>query len=265
MIIAAHQPNYLPWLGFFDRVRRCDKFLILDHVQFERQNYQNRTRVRFDDGVRWLTVPVVQKSRDELILEKEIANDREGRLRWGRKQYSTLEQLYRSAPYFHLYAPELRALLDENWTKLIDLNLALLRFCLDALEIKTPLERTSEMGTIEGQKSQLVLNMCKAAGATAYLSGDGASRSYLDVAAFEKAGVEIIWQDFRHPDYPQRRPGSQPVHGLTVLDLLFNCGPMSKVVLAGGALDGLSPSRVAGMQHPLPKPGLGLPGLRLNG
>lgn len=235
MIIAAHQPNYLPWLGFFDRVRRADKFLLLDHVQFERQNFQNRTRIRLDggDAPHWLTVPVVQKSRDERILDKEIANDREGRLRWGRKTYASLEQAYRRAPCFHLYAAQLRELYDARWDKLIDLNLRLLDFCLAVLEIKTPLQRTSQM-SLCGQKSELVLNMCKAAGATAYLSGDGASRHYLDLEAFKTAGIEVVWQNFKHPDYPQAPANQPPVRGLSALDLIFNCGPLSKAVLAGG-------------------------------
>lgn len=237
MIVAAHQPNYLPWLGFFDKLRRCDKFLILDHVQFERQNFQNRTRVRFADEARWITVPVIQKSRDELIMDKQVANERDGRLRWGRKQFATLEQVYRSTPYFHLYAPALHSLLDGEWDKLIDLNLAMLRFCMDALEIRTPIVRTSEMGPLAGQKSELVLNMCRAAGATVYLSGAGASKNYLDVESFRAAGVEVRFQEFHHPDYPQGQ--RKTLHGLTVLDLLFNCGPLSKVVLAGGGIDGL--------------------------
>lgn len=233
MIIAAHQPNYLPWLGFIDKVRRCDKFLILDHVQFERQNYQNRTKIRMGDSWKWLTVPVVQKSRDELILDKEISNDRDGRLRWGRKQYATLEQVYRGAPHFRAYGPRLKEIFDADWTKLIDLNLTLLRFCLDALDIRTPLQRTSEMGSIPGQKSELVLNMCKAAGATVYLSGDGASREYLDLPAFAAAGVQVRWQDFKHPEYVQTPSTSPFVKGLSILDLLFNCGPWAKDVLAG--------------------------------
>lgn len=253
MIVAAHQPNYLPWLGWFDRVRRADKFLLLDHVQFERQNFQNRAKIRMpgaEGGWKWLTVPVIQKSRSELILEKLISNDRDGRLRWGRKQYATLEQVYRSAPYFHMYASALREIYDAQWEKLVDLNITLLKFCLAALEIKTPLVRTSEMGPIPGQKSELVLNMCRMAGATVYLSGDGASREYLDLAAFEKGGVEVVWQGFKHPDYPQVPLDQQHVHGLSVLDLLFNCGPMSKHVLAGNAVDGMPAGPALGFGAP---------------
>jgi hypothetical protein len=259
MIIAAHQPNYLPWLGFMDKLRRADQFLILDHVQFERQNFQNRTKVRMDDGWKWLTVPVIQKSRDEIILEKLIANEKDGKFRWGRKQFATLEQVYRGAPYFHFYADALRGVFDAEWEKLLDLNLALLRFCMAALEIQTPLVRTSTMGPLAGQKSELVLNMCKAAGATVYLSGDGASKHYLDIPAFKAAGIEVRFQEFKHPDYPQGHP--KAVRGLSVLDLLFNCGPAGKHVLAGEGIDSLPvapalamPPFVAPPPTPLPSP-----------
>src|SRR5207237_5691820 len=85
MIVSAHQPNFMPWLGFFDKMRKADLFVLVDHVQFERQNYQNRTRIKTGEGPRWLTVPVNQRSRNELILEKTIDNSRDGRLRWGRQ------------------------------------------------------------------------------------------------------------------------------------------------------------------------------------
>ena len=254
MIVAAHQPNYLPWLGFMDKLRRADKFLILDHVQFERQNFQNRTKIRMEDEWKWVTVPVVQKSRDELILDKLVANEKDGKFRWGRKQFATLEQVYRGTPYFHLYASALRGIFDAEWEKLIDLNLALLQFCMAALEIRTPLVRTSTMGPLAGQKSELVLNMCKAAGATVYLSGDGASKHYLDIPAFTAAGIEVRFQDFKHPDYPQG--ARKTVHGLSVLDLLFNCGPASKNVLAGQGIDGLpvGPALGGPMLAPPPSP-----------
>lgn len=242
MIVAAHQPNYLPWLGFFDKLARCDKFLILDHCQFERQGFQNRAKVRLGDDWKWLTVPVIQKSRDERIMDKEIANDRDGRLRWGRKQFATLEQVYRPAPHFERYGPALRDIFEARWEKLIDLNLALLGFCMEALAIRTPLVRTSQMGPLQGQKSELVLNMCKAAGANAYLSGSGASKEYLDRTAFAAAGIELRFQDFKHPDYPQGH--ETKVHGLSVLDLLFNCGPDSRAVLLGEAPAPAPQSRV---------------------
>lgn len=234
MIVAAHQPHYLPWLGYFDRIRRAELFILLDHVQFERQNYQNRARIKAVDGPRWITVPVHQKSRDELILDKLVFNGADEKEHWGRKTYLLLEQTYARAPYFKAYAPALKSILVERrWEKLVDLNIALLKFCLDALQIKTPLVRSSQL-KVSGAKSELVLNMCLASKASAYIAGMGASRRYLDLEAFKRAGVEVVWQEFVHPQYPQLPPGSPHQPGLSVVDLLFNCGPGSAAVLARG-------------------------------
>lgn len=234
MIVAAHQPNYLPWLGYFDRIRRAQLFILLDHVQFERQNFQNRTKIKAAGAPRWITVPVHQKSRGELILEKLVCNGADEREHWGRKTYLLLEQNYAKAPHFKDYAPGLKEIyVVRRWEKLIDLNIALLKFCLDALSIKTPLIRSSEL-KVSGAKSELVLNMCLAAKAKSYIAGMGASRHYLDLEAFKRSGVDVVWQEFKHPPYPQAPSGSPHVPGLSVLDLLFNCGPRSAEVLASG-------------------------------
>lgn len=237
MIVAAHQPNFVPWLGYFDRIRRAQRFVLLDHVQFERQNYQNRALFKTQGGAKWLTIPVVQKSRDELILEKLICNDATGRDFWGRKAYLTLEACYARSAYFKSYSPKLKDLFVEaRWERLIDLNVALLRFCLDALDIHTPLVRSSEL-KVSGAKSELVLNMVRAAGGTTYVAGMGASREYLDLERFKAAGVEVEWQKYDHPEYPQVPSGAPFAKGLSVLDLLFNCGPESRAVLEKGCND----------------------------
>ncbi len=240
MLIAAHQPHFLPWLGYFDRIRKAERFVILDHVQFERQNYQNRARILMSGRVEWLTVPVVQKSRDERIIEKEIHNDADGRLAWGRKAAMTLEHAYGRAPFFKRYMPELREMLESRWTRLVDLNLTLTGWCLSHLDIGTPLVRSSELN-IEGRKSEMVLNLCKTIGADAYMGGLGGSRTYLDVQSFEIHGIRIQWQDFRHPVYPQAgTQGGGPVPGLSVVDALFNCGPeTAKLVGQEVASDGI--------------------------
>lgn len=231
MILAAHQPHYLPWLGYLDKIRRADKFLIVDHVQFERRNFQNRTRIpaaSAPEGWRWLTVPVVQNSREERILDKALADDPH----WRRKHCLALEQIYRRAPWYDRYAPPLKSILESRFDRLVDLNIELLKFFLESFEIRTPFSLTSRMGEIPGQKSDFVLNMCKKAGATVYLSGEGACRRYLDPEAFRAGGVDIQWQGFKHPEYP-RGEGEKPLPGITALDMLFHCGPESAKVLAG--------------------------------
>jgi hypothetical protein len=231
MIVAIHQPNFFPWLGYFDRMIRSDLFVLLDHVQFERRNYQNRALIRLEDESKWLTVPVVQVSQRERIIEKRVDNpaDLGGSRWWGPNHFNTLRYAYRKAPHFERYAPRLREILESRWDKLVDLNLATLDFMREALQIETPTMRSSAM-QVEGQRSGLLLDICRNAGASAFLGGMGGSREYLDKEAFAAAGMGVTWQDFSHPEYPQC--GTAPfMKGLTSLDLLFNCGPRAAEIV----------------------------------
>ncbi len=232
MIVTLHQPHFLPWLGYLDRMRQADLFIVLDHVQFERRGYQNRTRILCDGEPRWFTVPVVQRSQLERIDEKRIDNTPGGNDRWwGPKHYRTLRYAYREAPYFDVYAPRLRELLETPHERLLELDLRALEFLRDALDIRTPLARSSDIGAL-GRKSELLLNLCRAVGATVFLGGMGGSREYLDVDAFERAGIEVRWQQFHHPQYEQCGT-DRFIAGLSALDLLAHCGPRSREVLAG--------------------------------
>jgi hypothetical protein len=227
MIVAIHQPHYLPWLGYLHRMAQADLFIVLDHVQFERRNHQNRSQIRSDGQAHWLTVPVVQRSQKERIVEKLIDNS--APRPWGPLHYTTLRHAYRQAGHFGTYAGALRKILEARWERLVDLDRAMLDFLRDAFQIRTPLARSSELG-VDGAKSELVLNLCRAVGADALLAGFGGSRRYLDAGAFARAGVRIEWHDFRHPAYPQC--GAQTfIPGLASIDLLFNCGPQSRELL----------------------------------
>jgi hypothetical protein len=232
MIVAIHQPTFMPWLGYFDRMLQSDLFVLLDHVQFERRNYQNRALIRCEDEARWLTVPVVQLSQKERIVEKRVDNPADtgsGRW-WGPNHFQTLRYAYRKAPYFDLYAPRLRAILEARWDMLVDLNIASLEMLREALGITTPMVRSSEIAGLQGQRSELLLNVCKRVGASAFLGGMGGSREYLDLAAFRAAGMGVLWQQFQQPAYTQC--GTAPfIKGLSALDLLFNCGPRSGALL----------------------------------
>ena len=226
MLVAIHQPHYLPWLGYLHRMAQADLFVVLDHVQFERGNYQNRTRVRINGGAQWLTVPVQQHSQKERILDKRIEN----RLDWARAHFETLRRAYAGAGYFGAYAADLRAIYSTQWERLVDLNDALLEVLRRAYDIRTPLVKSSTLA-VGGQKSELVLNICKAVGASALLVGLGGSREYLDRAAFANAGIELEFQQFTHPQYPQR--GAAPfIAGLSAVDQLFNCGTEKETRLA---------------------------------
>jgi WbqC-like protein family len=229
MKVAIHQPHFLPWLGYLHRMAQVDLFVLLDHVQFERRNYQNRTMIRMNDEARWLTVPVVQRSRDERILDKEVDNRLDGSKWWSPSHFLTLRHAYRESGFFAGYAAAFKALFETRWQRLVEVNQAALEVLREAFGIRTPLARSSELA-VQGARAELILNICRAVGADTLLAGMGGSRGYLDAAQFAQAGVRIEYHDFRHPEYPQC--GSAPfVPGLSAVDLLFNCGPDARRLL----------------------------------
>ena len=221
MLVAIHQPHYLPWLGYLEKMAAADLFIVLDHVQFERGNYQNRTQVRINGAAHWLTVPVVQRSQKERIDEKLIDTRQE----WETTHYETLRRAYGSTAI-----TPLRSIYETPWERLVDLNDAMLQFLRAAFCIDTPLVRSSELG-VGGAKSELVLNLCKAVNADALLVGLGGSRQYLDRAAFAAAGIELVFQDFKHPVYPPRGPAPF-IPGLSAVDFLFNKKTREELALA---------------------------------
>ena len=231
MLVAIHQPHYIPWLGYLDRMAKADLFIVLDHVQFERRNYQNRTMIRCENEGKWLTVPVVQVSQKERIVDKQVDNSEGGSRAWGPTHFKTLKFAYRKAPFFMHYEPRLQEILGARWDKLLDLDLAMLDFLRDSFDIQTPLKRSSEMQA-DGARSGLLLNLCKevAPGST-FLGGLGGSRHYLDLDAFAADGIGVNWQSFKHPSYPQCGEGAF-IPGLMSLDMLFNCGPRAAELLA---------------------------------
>lgn len=241
MIVAIHQPHFLPWLGYLHRMASADLFILLDHVQFERRNYQNRTRIRISGAPRWMTVPVLQRSQKERIVDKQVDNGEAGARSWGPCHFATLRHAYREAPHFAQYAPALRRLFEARWERLVEVNHAALEILRQAFAIRTPIVRSSDIGA-QGAKGELILNLCRAVGAHTLLAGLGGSRGYLDPAAFARGGVRIEQQRFEHPVYPQC--GEAPfMPGLSALDLLLNCGPRSRDLLLGEA--GVHESRVA--------------------
>jgi hypothetical protein len=223
--IVVLQPGYLPWLGFFDQMRRADIFVYYDDVQFDKHGWRNRNRIKSPAGPRWLTVPVRRARLTERILEVEIDN----RTAWARKHIGTIRQFYAHAPYLGSYLPELEDLLQRRWERIVDLDLAVVELICRWLGLSCRTARSSELG-ISGQRSQRLLDLCLHFGASRYLTGD-AAESYLDVDLFARHNVEVRWQNYRHPIYPQQHGSFIPY--LSVLDLLLNCGDESAAILAG--------------------------------
>jgi hypothetical protein len=178
--------------------------------------------IRMNGAAHWLTVPVVQHSRGERILDKQVDNGGAERW-WGRTLMTTLQHTYGKAAHFREHAPALKAILETPRERLVEVNQACLDYLREAFRIDTPLVRSSEL-RVTGAKAQLVLDICKAMKADVLLAGFGGSRGYLDVPFFASNGVLIEWHQFQHPVYPQLGP--QPfVKGLSAIDMLFNCGP----------------------------------------
>lgn len=230
VLLAGHQPNYLPYLGFFHKAAQVDRFVIVDNVQFVKRGpfgWIHRNRVLTVHGPRWLTVPVLTKGRYTQTIDETRINNA---LPWPRKHWRTIETNYGRAPHFARYAPVLAAVYEKPWERLAALNAALIQALLAAFDIDVPVDVASAHG-VSGKGSDYVLDLCRRFGADAYLSGIH-GRDYLDVARFRREGIDLRFQTFTHPVYPQQG-GGPFVPNLSAIDLLFNCGPDSRAILLG--------------------------------
>jgi len=198
MIVTIHQPDFLPWLGFFDRWTKSDLYIVLDDVQFLRRGWHHRDKIKTQNGVQWLTVPVQKKScYRQTIKEVKINNDEN----WCHKHLKTLQASYGKTPNFDLVYSRLRDIYNMDHDFLIEFNMELLRFCSKIFGIKTPIVFASEFN-IKSTGSQRLVDLVLSVGGDKYLTGVG-SRDYLDEELFKKAEIEVRWQEFEHPIYPQ--------------------------------------------------------------
>jgi WbqC-like protein family len=232
MIVAAHQPHFLPWLGYLHKVGRADLFVVMDDLQFEAQNFQNRNRVKVNNGTTWLTVPLERGPQESRICDKRIARPSSPKEDWRRKSLLSLKTHYGKAPYWRDYALELESTFLGEHASLLELDLHLLRLFMRWFGITTPLVLASTLA-LEGQKTARIVQMCQRVGATTYLSGAGGSKDYLELGLFDAAKIFVRFQDFEHPEYPQRYPALGFIKNLAALDLLLNCGLDSPRILFG--------------------------------
>lgn len=214
--IAILQSNYIPWKGYFDMIAAVDEFIFYDDMQFTKNDWRNRNKIKTPNGLQWLSVPVGQDInrliRDVVIPDK----------RWQKKHWKTFEANYRRAPYFEEIADWLTPLyLDTNYDNLSELNRKLIVCICDYLGIKTKLSNSWDYKLIEG-KTERLLDLCKQAGGTEYISGP-AAKDYIEDRYFDEDSIKISWFDYDgYPEYPQL--WGEFVHGVSILDLLFNCG-----------------------------------------
>lgn len=228
MIAAVHQPQYIPWLGYFDKIAKSDAFVFLDQVQYKEREFQNRNKICAKNKCMWLSVPIVSKGKGrQAMSEVKIDNS----FPWKRQHLNSLRAWYANAPYFKDYAGFFEDVYARDWDTLVDLNVHIIKYCLDRLSIATPLYFESGLG-INAQSTERIIAICKKLEADTYLSGEG-GRQYLEENKFAEAGIKLLYQDFAHPVYRQysRLEGEEFMGQLSVLDLLFNEGPNSKKIL----------------------------------
>lgn len=218
MRISIIQSCYIPWKGFFDLISRTDLYVILDGAQYAKRHWHNRNRIMTPNGAIWLTIPVVTKSKfDQPIDEVTIAES------WAEKHWRSIELAYRRSPFFEQEAPMLKSLYEqaESLELLTHVNELFLRSIMQRLGIATRVRRDRELDA-RGTRGDRLLDICKKASATHYLSGPSA-KDYLDETPFKAAGVEVEWMEYGpYKSYPQR--GGEFDHAVTILDLLFALG-----------------------------------------
>jgi len=218
------QPGYLPWLGFFELMYNCQKFVLLDDVQYTKKDWRSRNKIRTKDGWAWLTVPVISKHyRLQTIKEAKIDNTSNWRL----KHLKSFEINYNKAAYFNRYFPLLKEIYNRRWNFLVDLDTEIIMLFAKQLGIMTPVTHSSLLHT-KGGREERIIDICAKMGARE-LYDSKAAGSILDLQDFIEAGIDIKFQDYSHPEYKQVY---QPfIAYMSIVDLLFNCGSDSLAIL----------------------------------
>jgi len=224
MIVAIHQPHYLPWAGYMDKLDRADAFVLLDTVQFTKSEWQNRNRFKTAEGWQWVSVPVLHQ-HGQAIRDVQIDPNQST---WPRKHRNALETNYSSTPHFARVADGLFSLWEQEWASLGPLNRATVELFAGLMGIDTPIHLASEMEATPEDPDERLIALCRELGADIYLAG-AAGPDYMDMAKWGTAGIEVQVQEFVHPVYEQ--PFGDFLPGMSAADLLCNCGPQALPLL----------------------------------
>tara|TARA_B110000263_G_C15300516_1_gene507747 strand:- start:1129 stop:1818 length:690 start_codon:yes stop_codon:yes gene_type:complete len=221
-VVSIRQPGYLPSMGFFKKIQSCDIFVFLDDVQFTKNDWDNRNKIKTSEGIMWLTVPVVYKFGQKLN-EIKIANNGN----WKDKHRKAIKLNYQKSRFFENYWTEIDDILAKEWDTLIDLNFILIDYFSSKMGINTKTIRSSELN-IKSTGSERLLEICKRVSSDTYLSGE-LGKNYLDEEIFKQSKIKIIYEKFQHPIYTQL--GNIFQSNMSIIDLLFNEGEKSKTIL----------------------------------
>ena len=217
------QSNYLPWRGYFDFIDSVDVFVVYDDVQFTRRDWRTRNRLKTPQGLRWLSVPVRYRERSQLVCETEIDYSRD----WRREHLNLIRLNLARAPFLREVMALLEPAFDAHHRTISDLNVALLQSICGYLDIRTPMRMSSAFNATAA-KSERLIQILSALGATEYLSGPSA-RAYLDEPMFDAAGIQVEYKDYDYPEYPQLWG---PFDGaVSIVDTIANCGPDARLLV----------------------------------
>jgi len=231
MIISVHQPQYIPYLGYFDKIAKSDAFVFLDQVQYKPREFQNRNKIRTKDSWIWLSVPVVSKGLGRQPISEVIIDNN---FPWQRKHLTSLKTCYGASASFNEYLLFFEEVYVKKWQRLLDLNVHIINYMLGQLSVARPIYLESQLG-IKGVRTKRIIEICKKLKADTYLSGIG-GKDYLDEQEFIKAGTRLVYQNFTHPAYRQQFmvDKSDFIPYMSILDLLFNEGPKARQILGIG-------------------------------
>ena len=216
--VVIIQSNYIPWKGYFDLINQADEFIFYDEVQYTKNDWRNRNKIKTQNGMQWLTIPVSQITLSQKIKDTQIASST-----WNRKHWAAISNAYAKAKYFGEYKDifeELYSRLDTKY--LCEVNYVLVKKICEILEIKTKINWSSNFKLSSGKTERLV-DICKETGATEYLTGPSA-KNYIDENLFMSEGIVLKYMDYS--SYPEYNQLYKPfVHEVSIIDLIFNEGP----------------------------------------
>ncbi|HAG51110.1 MAG: hypothetical protein A2X87_04490 [Deltaproteobacteria bacterium GWC2_42_51] len=231
MRIGILQPGYLPWLGFFEQMYKSDVFVIYDDVQYDKQGWRNRNRIKTANGVQWLTVPVLVKFEDNhLVNEIKIDN----KLNWRKKHLFSIKQNYSKAQYFKKYIDIFEEAYSKEWEYLVDIDIYFILKLAECLGMGDKKIIKSSTLSVTGDRIERLVNICKLYNADIFYEG-AAGKNYIDDSHFAKNGIKVEYQDYKHPVYNQLHGDFVPY--LSVIDILFNNGDKSLLILANPNLE----------------------------
>ena len=229
MIVSIHQPNYLPWLGYFNKIARSDVFVVFDDVQFpvgKKGFFGNRNQIKTNSGQLWLTVPVLDRSKCKNFNEIKINYNG-----WNDKHIKNIENFYRKSEYFDVYYKDIENLLLQEYDNFSELSTKLITYFMNVMNINTKLVYSSEIcKDVDLTGMDKIFYILEQLNTDTYISSDGpGSRRYIKEEDFSDKNIKLIWQNFEHPTYKQMH--GDFISHLSIIDLLFNCGDKSKEII----------------------------------